>query len=72
MDYKYYSEDVIMMRVTVDLNTGLMIASCSCSTVKTMQDDALAHGFTNVQIKDVTDAEHAALIAACNMAQGVV
>lgn len=50
------------MKVSIDKTTGLIIESASSSTDKTMRDNALAAGYVDVEIREVTDTEHSDLI----------
>lgn len=52
------------MKVSIDLNTGLLIESQSNGTYEVLLVNAENAGFTNVEIRDVTAVELNTLIAA--------
>lgn len=56
------------MKVSINLDTGLMIESQSHARDETLLANAAMCGFTNVAIRVVTQDEHVALIATRNAA----
>lgn len=56
------------MKISVDLNTGLIVEGYSESDDATLIENAQRRGFTNVEVREVSDAEHRALIAARDVA----
>lgn len=57
------------MRASIDLSTGLMIESQSHGTYETMMANAANAGYANVEVREVTDDELRALIAARDAAK---